>query len=141
MSPQDRARLMLGVPFLHLGRSAKGTDCIGLAAYAYSYPARKLPSDYPRDPLNGELEKEIRAALGPPVLEFQRGGAEARFLRPDDLVLMAYRDPIRHVGIVGSHPAFPGHLSLIHTDSTVGKVVEHILDFKWLRRIREVYRP
>jgi hypothetical protein len=62
-------------------------------------------------------------------------------LRPGDAVAMAYGRPIRHVGIVAEHPAYPAYLSLIHTDSTLGRVTEHILDAKWLRRIRQVYRP
>jgi cell wall-associated NlpC family hydrolase len=132
---------MLGVPFLHLGRDRNGIDCVGLLAYAREYPARKLPA-YPRDPLRGELEQQLDAILGPPVATST--GADTEQLRaallPGDVVAMAYAGPIRHVGLVAQHPSYPEALSLIHTDSRLGYVTEHILDAKWLRRIRRVYR-
>lgn len=133
----SRAREMLDVPFLHLGRDRNGIDCIGLAAYAYPSRAGALPA-YPRDPYSGQLEAGLTAALGEPVA---RAPIDPGMLQVGDIVAIAYGIPIRHVGIVAPHPTLPGVLSLIHTDSRLDKVTEHILDTKWLRRIRQVYRP
>lgn len=130
-----RARELKGIPFVHQGRDRNGIDCIGLMAYAIEYDFDKIPA-YPRNPVNSELENAMQAAFGSPLLlkptidQLQEG----------DLAAMQYRGPIRHVGIVVNHVNLPGVLSLIHTDSMVGEVTEHILDAKWLRRIEKVWR-
>lgn len=131
-----RVRALIDVPFIHQGRDENGLDCIGLVAIGYGYPINKLPA-YPRDPLNNELEKYLIAALGAPALEKP---FTIEDLKENDLVAMQYRGPIRHVGIVLKHPTIPGEFSLIHTDSMIGQVKEHILDFKWFRRIEKVWR-
>lgn len=135
----SRARSMLNVPFLHQGRDANGIDCIGLLAYAFEYPAEKIPP-YPRDPYNGQLERQLTAVLGVPALRCTARGCPAAALAPGSVLALAYARHTRHVALVLRHPAYDV-LSIIHTDSTLGKVTEHILDVKWLRRIREVYRP
>lgn len=135
----DRARSMLGTPFLHLGRDEHGIDCIGLLAYAKAYPASKLPP-YPRDPYRGLLEQQLDAVLGRPWRTYTDAGAPVADLQPGDVLAMAYKRVCRHVGMVAQHPTLPGQLSVIHTDSTLGEVTEHRLDEKWLRRIRRVYR-
>lgn len=132
---------MLGVPFLHLGRSAQGLDCVGLVVHAKDYPVDKVPA-YPRDPYNGELERHLNAGLGLPVWVYDPATeALPDDLQPGDVLALAYKRHVRHVGLVAQHPAYPDHLSIIHTDSGLGFVTEHLLDFKWLRRIRRVYRP
>lgn len=136
-----RARVWvdLQVPFLHLGRDTNGSDCIGLLVHCIGYPESRIPA-YPRDPYQGKLEAELELALGAPVLAVGREGVHNSDLLPGDVVAMAYGLPVRHVGIVAEHPAYAGYLSIIHTDSSVGRVTEHILDDKWLRRIRKVWR-
>lgn len=136
-----RARVWvdLQVPFLHLGRDTNGSDCIGLLIYCIDYPESSIPT-YPPDPYKGRLEAELELALGPPVQAVGREGVDPATLLPGDVVAMAYGLPVRHVGIVAQHPAYPGHLSLIHTDSNVGRVTEHIIDETWARRIRKVWR-
>ena len=130
------------VPFLHQGRSFDGIDCVGALAYAFQYEG-KLPP-YPRDPVNGELEKNLADILGEPILK-RRSTLDPpvalELLQPGDVVSMQYRGPIRHVALVAPHVAIKGALSLIHTDSMLGRVTEHILDFKWQRRIMQVWRP
>ena len=133
----ERARLLKDVPFLHQGRTFDGIDCIGLMAYAIQYPFDQIPA-YPRDPINSELENAMTAAFGEPL--FATPPIRVEDLREGDLAAMQYRGPIRHVGIIVNHLTIPGALSLIHTDSMVGKVTEHILDAKWLRRIEKVWR-
>ena len=137
MKTVDRAREMLDIPFLHQGRDRHGIDCIGLLAYACEYPTAQIPA-YPRDPLRNQLEQHLDTVLGAPVLTSVGVGKSA--LQVGDIVAMAYTGATRHVGLVAQHPQYPGELSLIHTDSRLGRVTEHILDEKWLRRIRRVYR-
>lgn len=128
MTPLEKARSLLGVPWRHQGRDpAKGIDCAGLLIYAFEVTGQ-TPS-YGRDPHHGLMDATIQRFLGPPV-----DGP----MQPGDAVSMAYAGDVRHCGIIGDHP--DGGLSLIHTDSIVGCVTEHRLDAKWLRRIRRVYR-
>lgn len=132
----NRVRRLKGTPFLHQGRSVDGLDCIGLAALAWCFPFDQIPA-YPKDPINCELENAMERLFGLPAF---LKPVTSQMLREGDLAAMQYRGPIRHVGIVLNHPTLKGELSLIHTDSMVGEVVEHILDFKWLRRIEKVWR-
>lgn len=131
----ERARSLKDVPFLHQGRDRNGIDCIGLMAYAVQLPFEQIPP-YPRDPHDGKLERAMCDVFGAPLLT----KPTIDQLREGDLAAMQYRGPVRHVGIVLNHPTIPGVLSLIHTDSMVGKVTEHVLDFKWVRRIEKVWR-
>lgn len=127
------------VPFLHQGRNEYGSDCIGLLVYCTGYPEDEIPS-YSRDPHNGLLEWHLEAAFGAPVCTAGPEGVQVGQLRPGDLVALAYGRAVRHVGVIALHPVHAGCLSLIHTDSSVGKVTEHILDEPWLKRIRKVHR-
>ena len=132
----ERARSLLGAPYLHLGRDANGIDCVGLLMHVDQVDASQVPA-YPPDPLNNELENALTSYYGQPLLV---GVPTLDQLCPGDIVAMQYRGPTRHVGIVGVYQ-FPGcTFSLVHTDSMHGKVVEHRLDAKWLRRITRVYR-
>lgn len=82
---------------------------------------------YGRDPVSGTLEAELDKHF---VL--------TSVLEEGCIVAMAYAGPIRHVGMVGKTK--DGRLTLIHTDSILGRVTEHALDAKWLRRIKRIYR-
>lgn len=128
----EAARTYLGVPFGHQGRNpAVSIDCIGLLVLAFRDAGLSVDAfdcaDYGRDPHDGLLEWHLSAAFGSPVSGLQ----------PDDVVAIAYGRPIRHVGIIGTDGE---RLTLIHTDSNVGRVVEHGIDARWRRRIRRVYR-
>ena len=124
------------VPFLHQGTDFNGIDCVGALCYAFEYRG-PIPA-YPRDPINGELELHLKRVFGPHL--FERPEA-TDVLLPGDVVSMQYRGPARHVALLAQHPTLPGQLSMIHTDSNLGWVTEHILDFKWRRRIVKVWRP
>lgn len=129
----EAARRYLGVPFLHQGRNPKvGLDCVGLGVQAASDCGVDLPhaADYGRVPAQGELERRIRSMLGDPV-PFDA-------MRPGDVVTIEFFGQTRHVAIVGAHSL--GGLSLIHSASNVGRVVEVRLDDRWAKRITGVYR-
>lgn len=118
------------VPFLHQGRNPDiGIDCIGLLVLACrdcGIPVMDVTS-YGRNPVNGELERQLRLHFGPPKDSIQA----------DDFVTIDYKGATRHVAIVGHHP---DGLSLIHTSMSHGRVTEHRIDRKWTRRITGVYR-
>lgn len=150
MNRTDKARIIerahqlaaMRIPFVHQGRSLAGIDCVGGLAWIFEYGEDDIPA-YPRDPVNGELERELEARLGPAVLEFNKLNqlTNPLLLKPCDIVSMQYAGPIRHVGVIVPHVSIPMALSLVHTDSNVGCTTEHILDGKWLRRIMKVWRP
>lgn len=144
----ERARELVTaeVPFLHQGRDFNGIDCVGCLIYAFEHPLEDVPG-YPRDPYRGELDRQLSRIFGEPLQEAQvaKGGeclcrVDASELLEGDIVSMQYRGPVRHVGIIANHPAYPDRLSLIHTDAMVGKVTEHLLDDMWVDRIVKVYR-
>lgn len=130
-----RARSMIGTPFMHLGRGEFSVDCVGLLVYAFDYDSTDVPA-YSRDPFNNELETHLERILGPACLV----APSIDELRPGDVVSMQYRGPVRHVGLIADYQPIAGELSLIHTDSSVGEVIEHRLNFKWVRRISKVFR-
>jgi cell wall-associated NlpC family hydrolase len=133
------------IPFLHQGRDHNGIDCVGGLAYAFQYDG-EMPA-YPQDPVNGELERELCRVFGPPLHVRASTLAEPlapALFEPGDVVSMQYKGPVRHVALVAAHVDqrnCPGALSIIHTDSSLGRVTEHIFDFKWQRRVMKVWRP
>jgi len=129
----EAARAYLGTPFRHQGRSRSGLDCIGLLVLALADAGRAVAdvTTYGRDPHNGLLEANLIREFGPAIAKEDA--------RPGDLVAMAYLGRVtRHVAVLGDYPE--GGLSLIHTDQTLGRVVEHRLDGVWARRITGVWR-
>lgn len=140
----ERLREMVAAktPFVHQGRTMAGTDCVGALVYGFQYEG-DVPA-YPRDPVNGELERELRRVFGEPALyraNLLDPPVDRAALRALDILSMQYAGPVRHVAIVADHPAIAGELSVIHTNAHMGRVVEHILDERWLRRIVGVWRP
>lgn len=129
------------VPFLHQGRDFNGIDCVHSLAYAYQYEG-EIPA-YPRNPVNGELERELEKIFGEPIISVhpKQPMNDASQLQPLDILSMQYRGPIRHLAMVVPHVSLKGVLSIAHADSMKGHVIEHILDQKWIRRIVKVWRP
>lgn len=129
MRQVEIARSLLNVPWVHQGRDpAIGIDCAGMLLLAFE---THDPTTYGRNPHAGLFEQRCEHHLGPPVDDEPRVG---------DVVLLGsgWRGPGRHVGILADY--IYGGLSIIHTDSVVGRVVEHPFDDKWRRRVRKVYR-
>lgn len=123
------ARSLLDTPWKHQGRDpAIGIDCAGMMLLAFEVSD---PTTYGRHPHSGLFEQRCEHHLGPPVDDEPRVG---------DAVLLGFgvRGPARHIGIIADY--IYGGLSIIHTDSIVGRVVEHPFDDKWRRRVRAVYR-
>ena len=135
MRLDEAARAYLGVKFVHQGRSAQwGIDCIGLlvlAARDCGLPQADSDSTaYGREPANGLLESHLTALFGPLLPTSQ--------MQPGDIAAVSFAGAVRHVGVVGEHP---NGLSLIHTNSMLGRVTEARIDDKWFKRIVGVHRP
>ena len=129
MRLDEAARQYLGIPWAHQGRNPEiAIDCIGLGILACRDCGIDVPDEveYGRDPINGLLESSLRSLFGDPASD----------IRPGDIVAVRYGGNIRHVGIVGEHSAIPGELTIIHTDSRIGRVVEHRIDEGWRGRKR-----
>ena len=122
------ARSYLGVPWVHQGRSRHGLDCVGLAVVCLRDIGLDPPdrADYGRDP-DGTLRAVISGwdALSPVASP-----------EPGDIALIRYKAE-RHIAIVGQQPQ---GLSLIHADSRAGKVVEHLMDDRWRKRVVAAWR-
>lgn len=58
-------------------------------------------------------------------------------IEPGDLLLFRFHRHPQHCGVVSR--LYDGNLGVIHSYSTVGKVVEHRLDEKWLARVVQAY--
>lgn len=126
------ARSMLGVPWRHQGRDpAVGIDCAGLLELAYEVTPDNFTVAYGRHPHGDLITKRMEFNFGPAIDDEPRVG--------DAVTLgFGFNGVVRHVGIIGDY--IHGGLSIIHTDSVVGRVVEHPFDEKWRRRVRGVYR-
>lgn len=136
LEPWQIARLLERVPFLHMGRSMRGVDCVGVAvlvARAYGL-AVEDNAYYGREPARNNnsflLADYLARNLGPPV---------ERPYQVNDLVLMKLRPRFEpaHVGIVAPHPY---GLGLVHSYGEVGRVVFHRIDDVWASRIVGVYQ-
>jgi len=122
----EAARAQIGTPFKHQGRiPGKALDCIGLAIVVarnwYDIPDTDA---YGRTPFRGLLEAGFDTH---PLLERTRS--------PDagNILLMRFGSYPQHVAICAGD-------TIIHSYSTVGKVVEHRFSDVWRARTVCVYR-
>jgi cell wall-associated NlpC family hydrolase len=123
----DNARKYRGTPFTHQGRSPAGVDCAGLAILAHSDLGLSVVdvSGYTPQPGTGQLKKLIETLMTP--CRLQHGC----------VVVMRFLADPQHIGIISHDGAM---YTIIHAYSVVGKVVEHTLDSKWMRRIVACYK-
>lgn len=132
---EDTARALIGVPWLHQGRSpVTGLDCAGLVKEALEQHGYTIKdrADYGHDP-DGSLTGEITRVLGEPI------GFDGSLIQANDVVQMQFApNKPRHVGIIGTHPH---GLTLIHACNHRKRVVEVLLDARWLDCIVGVWRP
>lgn len=127
----EEARLLVGVPFQHAGRSTRGLDCVGLLVLA----TRNAGMDVYDNPLYS------------PVVDSEYMQAElamaARRLTPDeptrmgDVLLFRIGRSPQHLALVSSTVHVP--YTIIHAYQTVGRVVEQGLDPTWASRLADRY--
>lgn len=125
------ARALLGVPFLHQGRSAvDGVDCAGLlvlAAQTMGVPVLDSVG-YGPFPHDGELEGYLAEQ---PRLA-RRDWPDDR--QPGDLLLLRMFQVPQHLALQTSED------TMIHSWEGVGHVCEHRIDEKWAARIVAAYQ-
>lgn len=133
MTPVEiaRAHVARRTPWRHQARGPDWLDCIGLVRDCFAQYGLQDRRNYDRNPRGGQLESEFREQFGFPIPKGE--------MREEDVVLMAFPNVIRHVGIVANH--WLGGLSLIHTWAGGPRCVcETPIDAQWLRRIKIVHR-
>lgn len=132
------ARFLLGTPWRHKGRTARGVDCVGFPRLLLGRVLKEtrglrlpaIPDNYGRTPHNQRLRREICAWLGDPV-----------HLDQADLVTMTWNHEAHHVGLLVPHPFYG--VGVIHADNTAAggpRVVEHGVDHVWRHRFVEGWR-
>jgi hypothetical protein len=127
-------------PHRHEGRvKGIGIDCVGLPLCVAEQLGLRdrdgrpiLGSDYrgyPAQPTDEFVHHECQRRLVEKPLEAMKHG---------DILTIRWPTLACHSAIVTT---VSGHLALLHAYSSpsVGKVVEHILDMKWKRRIAGVF--
>lgn len=135
----EAARELLGAPFLHQGRSARGLDCVGLLVLV----ARRLglryrdSTTYGRCPNPRQLTDALSAscvrvddpALVSPPEEIWKQA------RPGDVVAFW----IARAGLP-QHVAIRTERGMLHTWANVRRVVEHGMTDHWRERVHSVWR-
>lgn len=119
-----QARALVGVPWLHQGRTAYGVDCIGLIDLSMRSAGVDLPK------LLGLVDRRnYGRGAQPDMLRLVRELCEP-LPRPVDgclIVVKFPRDPYpRHFGIYADG-------NIIHADARAGRVVEHGYRGIWQR--------
>jgi len=123
----EYARTLLNTPFVHQGRlEGVGIDCIGALvciAKHFDIPHKDHKS-YSRKPNGTLIKRLVNAGL------IERPNL---VLEPCSVLVFEIRREPYHVGIMTSA------VTMLHTHSGVGCVVEHRLDHKWLKRLHSVW--
>lgn len=134
MTPHEIARSYLGTPWRHQARKKDvGVDCVGLVVCV----AREIGIVAPDWDVKGYSRipdgKMLVHHLDERLTRIDRAD-----LRPGDVVCVIFDKHPQHVGIVGDYTH--GGLSLIHSDSKRGKVLETRLVFSDAMRFAGAYR-
>jgi cell wall-associated NlpC family hydrolase len=119
------ARKLIGVPFVHMGRTDSGLDCLGLALLARTRAGirTEYAGDYRRDLDGVDAEAEVRALF--PCMD------DMDHTAPGDVVLFRLQRPHhlwQHFGIVTDD----GRVVIANVDKM--RILEHAVDYRWARR-------
>ena len=125
------ARKWLDVPYKHQGRSKFGIDCVGLpfmVAKGLGHPVL-APAGYPNMPQGYQLLLPAEKQLWTPVRQT---------VAPGDLGVFFGSNPDepQHFAFIASHS---GQLTLIHSFSKYGKVVEQSWNRLWASKFHKLF--
>lgn len=125
------ARVSVGVPFRHQGRSLRGLDCVGLLVFVCGHLGVSVADQegYPERPSNGLLEGAFCEHVASGVLL----RIQTAKMQPGDFLMMRFGREPQHLAILAGD-------TIIHSYMTVGKVCEHRFDTRWRSRVVSVYR-
>lgn len=125
----DIARAWLGVPWQHQGRTVNGIDCAGIliaSVRQYGIPVEDIAGYSPVP--SGFMMKRILLKYCKPISLSE--------IQVADILHMRFGSEPQHLALVSRvKPTY-----IIHADSIIGKVVEHILDSDWRSHCRGAYR-
>ena len=127
------ARALLGVPWRHMGRDARGVDCLGLCILAYRAAGFVVPDPppYRREPQGQAIIDGLEALGARPVC----AGDD----RDGDVLLFRVGLYAGHVGIRSTHPALRV-AACIHAYLPRRKVVEEPLGLELREHYVAAYR-
>lgn len=125
----ETARQYVGTPFQHMGRTARGLDCVGLIVRV----AQDLGlSDYDLRAYHAQPKANVFSKAWRDCPDIRRV-ANLKDAQPGDILTMAL-------------PSYPCHVVLlaeqgriIHALAQRGQVCEHRLNQTWWKRCRECY--
>lgn len=146
------ARSWVGIPYRHQARGPKspdgGVDCVGLLiAVAIELGLIEEgydPTGYAWETDGTQLREELSKWAD--LIAFSDGPSPADFwfdvLRPGDIAVFKVTGLPQHTAFIssiayGTGGPLPG---MIHAYNPSKKVVEHLLDERWTRRLVEVWR-
>lgn len=128
------ARTHSGKDYAHLGRG-ENLDCMGLVVVICQELGYQVKDvfDYDRVPSNLIFKNSVEAHMDRIKLSE---------IEPGDCLTFHFTKEPQHIAIVTEVKPY---LKIIHSYSTIGKVVEHIVDFDdiknyWRRRFSDAYR-
>lgn len=123
----EKAREWRGVKFLHQGRTRDGADCIGFIA--------ALAAELGSDTLLKNLPKNYARAPQALLIDGLTRLSEPMILAPGALILIQLPNTK-----YPSHAAIFTGVSMIHSNSKLGKVVEHSYGNPWLKLTDSIWR-
>lgn len=144
----ETAARYIGIPHVHMGRHPMlGLDCVGLVLRVCDDLgiAHHDLSVYSRVPDGSTLCQQFDRLV--PEQHWTTLPAESGFTpgqvvdpKPGDMVMFWVKRPHlpTHIGIVGWNGQ---RRTLIHSDRSIGKCVQHHLNELWLKRATKIYNP
>jgi cell wall-associated NlpC family hydrolase len=111
----EKARSLVGIPFVHLGRTRDGLDCAGLVLLSLSETVgvdMSCDTEYPQMFETGFVFRNVNRIAK---------RVQQRDALPGDIVVMNFSGRSTHLGILAG-------ATVIHADSKVGRVVEETTD-------------
>lgn len=133
------ARQLIGVRFVHQGRTADGLDCLGLllvSATRAGVTINSLPAatlDVPQYGMRPDT-KLLRQTLDRYLIPVARDA-----LRAADVVLLKVDGIPQHLALLTDYP-LQGELGMIHAYAPARAVVEHRYDVYWKTQTYLAYR-
>lgn len=116
----DEVRTYLGVPWLHMGRTHNGIDCVGLIVESARACGLHDYTDeiyYTRKSIGQDLLKPFREHMN----EIRLGKDRLTKLKQGDLLIMRDKYYPQHVAIIAERKGLP---SIIHSSAVINKTVE-----------------
>lgn len=126
-------RRLLGVRWLHQGRSAAGVDCIGLLVV----PAITLGILAPEDDVANYARQPDGEQLSSLLHTHCRRLAQSSAAQPADILAIKFADQPQHVAVVTRVTQWGFYIIHAFGNSELGgSVIEHLLDHRWLKSHR-----